>query len=79
MRSSRQHNRVQGQCDFYRDVYPYMFFQHGPLHHKQFYLIKLETSKGIFRWLDPRYDTVVWNVADPNKLVQVCQDNVADF
>ena len=51
MRSSRQHNRVQGQCDFYRDVYPYMFFPNGSLYKQEFYLIKVND-----KWLDPRYD-----------------------
>ena len=47
-RTRRQHNRVKGQCDFFRDVYPYMFFPNGSLHNKRFYLIKV-----IDKWLDP--------------------------
>ena len=40
LRGSRQHSRVKGQCDYYRDVYPYMFFKGGSLYQKEFYVMK---------------------------------------
>ena len=65
-RTSRQHIRVKGQCDFDRDIYPYMFFRGGSLHGREFYLIKVGD-----KWMNPKYDTIDWNIADPDQLIEV--------
>ena len=43
------------------------------MHGKQYYVIKVAG-----KWLDPRYDSIDWNLADFSQLVDVHQDNLVD-
>ena len=63
---------MKGQCDYFKDVYPYMFKKGGLLHGKRFYLIKDKSGK----WLNPNHDDIDWSTADINQLIEVTEDNL---